>query len=690
METLVNIFISITILCLSYLVFIWMYHRTEYWMDKLIVNPRKQIVSLFILIFLTFLSIIFFKHLISNDQDSGDIFRLYSCFTQSAYFEVENIMMRILYIATSFLGAIIFSGLLISTLTNSILCRIEKVQNGTIRYHSLSNQDIILGVNETLVSVIMYLANKNKKHKIIIVTDKDKREVSKLLTQVDHQIVNRIIIYKNHLMEADYLSCLSLKSCNRIFILGDECVHQSDTSNIFILQTLVNYLKENIKVKRPIPLYISYFNQSMLLNYARDLSSDHVLLFPFNRNRLYSNILWGYGPLYHTLSQANSQFRDRNIKGNHPLRYQADGTEYCCEVVIVGFTDVSEEVLKCLLETAHFACFDESARTGKTHITIISDSSQAIERFSMCNQYIHQINDIVCEFVHCGLCSSTCLDILADKVEQHKDKLQIILASEHSTQNVEIANHLPEKYYSYAIPVFIYAEKYNAFACPLDNKGHFMQNMILFGHSNMEFEIDGPTAIAQALRFIHCKKSAFYEPQLSVLDNICETSFYHWFGKKKIKNSSGLVSKSTTFHFEKATLSEQIDMPKLKFLSLVNSLYNIFDTMGLEIVEQKYELNGSGEKLHQALDTMLPLLDNITFYKLYHQHEQSLYILNGYRASDTDVDDFPLKKIKLIRPFSQLVDQEQYISKTKNYVTDILIWLVLNNFKLVKKGTDIQ
>ena len=204
------VFLSIVFIGIVMLI-LWYHYRCSDELDKVIKSPQKQIWGLVGLMTIILIVFIIIQNLLSENESAEDTFFLiYGLFSQTleAYNIDNNTTMQIFYLIISAIGAIFFSGVLISTITNGFMRRIEDLNNGKVRYKSLSNHDVIIGSNEILLSVINYLSYKNTSNKIVIVSNNDIGELAEIVESLDVKVRNRIILYKDNILNESFLDSI--------------------------------------------------------------------------------------------------------------------------------------------------------------------------------------------------------------------------------------------------------------------------------------------------------------------------------------------------------------------------------------------------------------------------------------------------------------------------------------------------
>lgn len=581
----------IVAIILFLLVGYWYKFRCIDQIDKIIRTPAKQLFALALCVIVVFvLLIVVGGYIIKDSNDPSVLVFLYGLFSQtmSAYNPEYSIDLQLYSVFVSILGAVFFSGILVSTITNSIMCRVDNYKEGKINYNHLKDHYIIIGANEILVSIINSI--EDKKCKILIVSDKKPTEVKSTLYRVDKETkINQIIVYNEHPLNYQTVKKLCVEHCKSIYIIGEQNSTGNDLDNIKFLDNLIKHI-DSKKLKKPIKCYLSYNDSYYIMNYCRDLKTSSINIIPFNFYALCLNSIWGIGLLYSKMKdnkkEGESNALQRRIYGKH--------------IIILGYSVCAEEVVKSVILNAHSAEYKNGTALGKTNITIISPEEHILDIFSYKYKktYLEDITLCHKKMVEYSPESS---QLINDYVLESKENVYIVCCSNDSNKNIMLANGLPRSVNSLGIPVLVKVDYFMPCNHPLDNKGKQVENIRFFGNFDQYIleTIDSELRRAQVLKYI-CMNLKFKKKIL------CDTNeaYKYWFreyGSNHIENS--------------------------KMISMVNFLGTLFDSMGLDICakEDKDEYNQVFSK-----DQFLSII----------QRQQCAYnLLTGYDTISTESID---------------------------------------------------
>ena len=148
-------------------------------------------------------------------------------------------------------GAIVFGGLLISLLSNSVQRRIEKIQSGNAYYH-LQDHIVVIGYDSIVPSLISQIMNKQWKGRdVLLLTKKNPTEVREALRTVIDVNSKHLIIYSGQRSSENDLRRLQTETAHEIFIIGNRESDDHDALNIDCLSKLVTIIKEYSLKRKP-------------------------------------------------------------------------------------------------------------------------------------------------------------------------------------------------------------------------------------------------------------------------------------------------------------------------------------------------------------------------------------------------------------------------------------------------------
>ena len=276
------------------------------------------------------------------------------------------------------LGAILFSGLVISIITNVISIKVEDIKEGHIHY-KFNDHVVIIGYDDIVPSIIAKLLQSSEygKCKIVLQTNGSISDIrNTLLTKLTKSDLKKIFIYHAPRQSVEELEMLKTVNAREIFIVGNRESTDHDTENMYSFEELV-YIHKRQNVNKKIPVTIWFENES---SYAalqlNDISDDWKQYFdfkPYNfykrwSNRLLTKSLYGTGPYaieYPKLDhQGIPSTSDKHI-----------------HLIIVGMNRMGIALAKEAAHLLHFPNFNESTGANRTRITFIDDNADVEKDF---------------------------------------------------------------------------------------------------------------------------------------------------------------------------------------------------------------------------------------------------------------------------------------------------------------------
>lgn len=188
----------------------------------------------------------------------------------------------------SILGALIFTGLLISVFSNYFQRRVEDYLQGQVRYQ-LANHIVFIGYDEILPSLVNQVLSKYTEPPISVIltnsdTDKIRKEIEPQLSSPEY--FKHLIFYKGSRWLRHVLDKLYVEEAKEIYIIGNQREANHDEKNI----QCINHIIEIISTSTPdrkyiqrIPVYILMEGHTRFKNsklwWPKELNVD---IRPFN------------------------------------------------------------------------------------------------------------------------------------------------------------------------------------------------------------------------------------------------------------------------------------------------------------------------------------------------------------------------------------------------------------------------
>ena len=203
-------------------------------------------------------------------------------------------MSSTLTIICAIIGLIIFSGMLISVISNVLERRVESYIKGETNY-KINNHVIILGFNKSIPSLIKHILTKYKNENpyVLIMCNRNIEEIRNwLYANISNEYEDNLILMNGVRNTNDDIDRLRLKhGIKEIYILGEENEPAHDSINMESAKKIADKLKEYMLIPK-IECHIQLDSQIMFSTLQKteiDITITEQLVFiPFNFNEIWA------------------------------------------------------------------------------------------------------------------------------------------------------------------------------------------------------------------------------------------------------------------------------------------------------------------------------------------------------------------------------------------------------------------
>lgn len=408
-------------------------------------------------------------------------------------------------------GVVVFTGMIISVMTNMIERRVEDHRNGLIHYLK-SGHYVIMGYDELVPSFISYIFGTKKEQNpyVLILTSVSAEKVNEKLSKTfSKKELERVIVNYGHRTNPETYQEICLESAEEVFIVGYHSQEAHDAINVECVDSICKYLgKPDIKQKptritcvfRDIDTYAA-FKTTEIFSEVNRLGIEFV---PYN---FYTN--WAKQVFVKRCHKLSYNPKD-NDKIDYPSVFgdgiKPDDPKYV-HLVFVGTTNFAVAFAMEAAHVLHFPNFikNMSLRTRITFIDLNADKEK--DEFITRNRHFFEVQsyryqdlsskpekhfldtkapfskdpqniegkdydflDVEFEFIKGDIFSQ---QVQHEISEWAKDKdgqyLSIFLAMANQRSNFVMGMNMPDEVYDNAIPVFIRQDRSDNFVTNLRN-----------------------------------------------------------------------------------------------------------------------------------------------------------------------------------------------------------------------------
>lgn len=287
---------------------------------------------------------------------------------------------NVVLLATECLGTILFSGLIVSIITNVISLKVDSIKSGRVHY-KLKNHVVVIGYDNIVPSIISEIASSPKysDSKILLQTNEPIEMVrSALLAKLTMSNLRRVTLIYAPRQSKEELHLLYTINARDIFIVGDRSQSDHDAENMNTFETLVS-IHRDAGMARIVPLMIWFENEA---SYAalqlNDISYEWKKFFdfkPYNFYKRWANQLLTKSEYWK--DDKRIVYPELDHKG-----IKADSDKHV-HLIIVGMNRMGTALAKEAAHLLHFPNFNEETGANKTRITFIDDNADREMNFFM-------------------------------------------------------------------------------------------------------------------------------------------------------------------------------------------------------------------------------------------------------------------------------------------------------------------
>ncbi|MBR4390803.1 MAG: hypothetical protein IKT08_01700 [Bacteroidales bacterium] len=352
------------------------------------------------------------------------------------------------------LGLVVFSGMLIATITRFMATRADRYKKGANTYKNIRNHYVILGYGPSCPSIIRNISKRGKldpRTRFLLLTSQDPETIRLNIQSQLQDLEEKTVIYSGDIDAASHLERLNIKDAMEVYILGEGREAGRDSRNLECAK-MVKTIREQAPVKSTLPVNIQFDKPGSYSTikritmpkqyYKNDNAEEVTYLHPFNFYENWARLLWGY----HHLDCYSPLDRGQMVAygpDSEPLP-----TQKHVHLVIAGFDEMGVALLLQALRVCHYPNYNESTGANKTHITVVDPKmNELLPGFKSQYPYLEQIRDIEIDYEAERIESVAFRNKLADIAGQAESLLTIAICFSDADSSLSAALTLPEPVY---------------------------------------------------------------------------------------------------------------------------------------------------------------------------------------------------------------------------------------------------
>lgn len=384
------------------------------------------------------------------------------------------------------LGATIFSGLLVASITNWYRSRSDKFKRGQTSYN-FSGHTVILGYDDNVIGIIESLFAKNKqKMRIVVGVETNVPDVSDKLRSFFDERKNELVILEAHILNKGDLVRLKISKAKEVYIIGEH--GDADNLNCYDKITDMCDGKEMPKC------YVQMRHQSTFALFQTYAKKDGKKLKCFRAFNF------------------NDEWARRMILGEYCNKEECRidrwrigvNTKKGVHLLILGMTDMGEALAR---EAAFLCHYPNFVKNGiKTTITFVDpEAEEKMSRFR--NKYRHLLEmseyryrigndtwregeheydfkdflDIKWQFIQPIAGKRYLMEDLRSWINDEHQLLTIAVCTDNPDMSAAVALQLPDEVFAEQskVPVWVYQPSFGSLADYLAESK--FKNVVPFG-----------------------------------------------------------------------------------------------------------------------------------------------------------------------------------------------------------------
>lgn len=331
------------------------------------------LLGIMVVVYITLIALSYIKSLYSQDADAtGSNGRWYD--VMFILFDPGSIspsMSSAFGILCALFGLVLFSGMLISVISNVLERRVDSYVKGETTY-SLSNHVVVLGYSKSLTSLLRSIKFRHCDSYILIMSERSSEELRDWIhfnVSKEEDIENRVVVMNGVRNTDDDIKRLKLdKNVKEIYILGEENEQAHDSINMECLRMVAQKLPPNNKVNCHVLL-----NSDTMYNILKTVDIDDEIKEKISLHLFNFNEVWAQKALA-IIANEDVKINGRKQEWKYlPL----DGIGITANsskrvhLIVVGMSDMGLSLVTNAAHIMHFPNFKEGDFDTCSQITFI-------------------------------------------------------------------------------------------------------------------------------------------------------------------------------------------------------------------------------------------------------------------------------------------------------------------------------
>lgn len=411
------------------------------------------------------------------------------------------------------IGAIVFTGLLIATITSALRTRVDKFKQGTVKYY-FRHHIVFLGYDDMVVGMIQKLCDDGEP-RIVVGVESKANEVNDLIkNRIYNKHKNKVVVLQADSCNKKDIERLRIPYADKVFVIGEH----DDAYNLKSYRTIyeLSLCSGNFEERMP-QCYVNLQHQSTLTlfqTYATtgDIGVDFSHFHTFNFYDEWARYMIVGADLERKLRM---DYRDTETKNPRQIH-----------LVIVGMSEMGRALARQAVLLCHYPSY--VTHKIRTKITFIDpEAMQHAQRlvghyqrlYERCHYATYDASaektfendvdglDVEFDFYETDISNLSMRNKLAEWSADPKQMLTIAICQPKAAQSLAAGIYLPDSIYhqNADTPIWIYQPTFGDLGNYM--KGSRYKNVVTFGMSGESLDVCNETIIGWSMRINHYLKN---------------------------------------------------------------------------------------------------------------------------------------------------------------------------------------
>lgn len=476
----------------------------------------------------------------SSNAPMGRLLQLICLFIDPGSVANVPAELRWFSLGVAILGMLLFTGLLISVVSNMLERRVERYREGDIAY-PLENHVVVIGFDEMVPMLVRQVCADPRYEDcyIVIQSIQPATEVrNRIHTELNARQERRILVLHAQRNSTEELEKLCTTKAREIFLIGESNEYDHDSLNIDSLQKIVAIHRKKQNCPR-IPVSVLFEYQTTYAAFQiSDLAEEWRTQIDFHPFNFYEE--WAKKLLVKRSYKEGNVTVEYPALDREPINWESDRTVH---FVIIGMSRMGIALGVEAAQLLHFPnfCRNHKLKSRITFIDAAADEEMNFFRgryrhyFDLASSIYRDMNnpdkiqifpasqkydnvdflDVEFEFIKGRAESPEVQRLLADWAKDTSQQLSIAICLNFPPRSMAMGLYLPDVIYDKNIPIFVRQETSSALLNLLNNRIkkeplNRYSHVYPFGMTANAFDLDRRyTRRARLVNYIYYFKSTY-------------------------------------------------------------------------------------------------------------------------------------------------------------------------------------